>query len=71
MDPNFMIHLFNALIYSVLGLIIFVVGFVLIDWWTPYDLWKEIVEEQNNALAIMVAGISIGVCIIIAASVHG
>ena len=71
MDPLFIPHLINALTYAALGIVIFVLGFVLIDWWTPYDLWKEIVEEQNTALAIMVAGISVGVCIIIAASVHG
>ena len=37
---------------------------------TPYDLWGEIVEKKNTALAIMVGAMSIGVCIIIAAAVH-
>jgi uncharacterized membrane protein YjfL (UPF0719 family) len=71
MDALFITHLVNAVVYSLLGLVIFIVGFVVIDWWTPYDLWKEIVEEQNTALAILIAGISIGLCIIIASSVHG
>jgi uncharacterized membrane protein YjfL (UPF0719 family) len=57
--------------FSMMGLVIFLVGFVAIDWWTPYDLWKEIVEEQNTALAVLVGSISVGICIIIAASVHG
>jgi putative membrane protein len=37
---------------------------------TPYDLWKEIVEDKNVALAIMVGAMALGMCIIIAAAVH-
>ncbi|MBI4867064.1 MAG: DUF350 domain-containing protein [Candidatus Wallbacteria bacterium] len=71
LDPQFVPHAVNALIFAALGLIVFVAGFVVIDWWTPYDLWKEIVEEKNTALAIMVAGISLGLSLIIAAAIHG
>ncbi len=60
----------NALIYSVLGILIFAVAFVLIDKLTPYHLWKEIVEDKNVALAILIGALSIGMCIIIAAAVH-
>ena len=63
-------YLLNAIIYSLLGIIIFSLAFVLIDKMTPYDLWKEICENRNTALAIMVGAMSIGVCIIIAAAVH-
>jgi uncharacterized membrane protein YjfL (UPF0719 family) len=54
----------------VLGILIFVVVFVLIDKLTPYHLWKEIVEDKNVALAILIGAMSIGMCIIIAAAVH-
>jgi uncharacterized membrane protein YjfL (UPF0719 family) len=60
----------NALLYSVLGILIFVVAFVLIDKLTPYHLWKEIVEDKNVALAVLIGAMSIGMCIIIAAAVH-
>jgi putative membrane protein len=60
----------NALIYSVLGILIFAIAFVLIDKLTPYHLWKEIVEDKNVALAILIGALSIGMCIIIAAAVH-
>lgn len=60
----------NALIYALMGIVIFVFSFMLVDKLTPYDLWKEIVEDKNVALAIMIAGISLGMCIIIAAAVH-
>ena len=60
----------NALIYSVLGILIFVIAFVIIDKMTPYHLWKEIIEDKNVALAILIGALSIGMCIIIAAAVH-
>lgn len=63
-------YILNAIVYAVLGILIFSFAFVLIDKMTPYDLWREIVENRNTALAIMVGAMSIGVCIIIAAAVH-
>ena len=62
--------LVNALVYSVLGILIFVIAFLIIDKMTPYHLWKEIVEDKNVALAILIGALSIGMCIIIAAAVH-
>jgi putative membrane protein len=62
--------LVNAVIYSALGIVIFALAFVLIDKLTPYHLWKEIVDDKNVALAILIGALSIGMCIIIAAAVH-
>ncbi len=62
--------LLNALAFAFLGIAIFVIAFAIIDKLTPYALWKEIVEEQNVALAIMVGAMSVGMCVIIAAAVH-
>ena len=38
---------------------------------TTYKLWKEIIEERNSALAIVVGAMSLGICLIIAAAIHG
>ena len=38
--------LINAAMFAALGIVIFVVAFVVIDKMTPYALWKEIVEEN-------------------------
>jgi putative membrane protein len=62
--------LLNALIYALLGIVIFAFSFIIIDKMTPYHLWKEIVEDKNVALAILIGAISLGMCIIIAAAVH-
>jgi uncharacterized membrane protein YjfL (UPF0719 family) len=63
-------YLINALVFAVLGILIFIATFAIVDKMTPYALWKEIVEEKNLALAVMVGAMSIGMCIIIAAAVH-
>ena len=59
-----------AIVFALIGIVVFVGAFVIIDKMTPYDLWKEIVVEKNVALAVLVGAMSIGVCIIIAAAVH-
>ena len=63
-------YLINAIVYATLGILIFVIAFAIIDKATPYHLWKEIVEEKNLALAVLIGAMSIGMCIIIAAAVH-
>ncbi|MDP2996326.1 MAG: DUF350 domain-containing protein [Bryobacterales bacterium] len=63
-------YLLNALLFAALGILIFIGAFAIVDKLTPYALWKEIVEDHNVALAIMVGAMSIGMCIIIAAAVH-
>ena len=62
--------LLNALVYAVLGIVVLIVSFIVVDKLTPYDLWKEIVEEKNIALALFVGLMSLGVSIIIASAVH-
>ena len=63
-------YILNALVYSALGIAIFLGAFAIVDWITPYKLWEEIVKEKNMALAILVGAMSLGMCMIIAASVH-
>ena len=70
MNPSPLANLVNAVVYALLGIVIFVIAFAAIDRLTPYHLWKEIVEEKNAALAILVGAMSIGICLIIAAAVH-
>lgn len=67
---SFVQNIEAALAFAFIGIVIFIAAFVLIDRMTPYHLWKEIVEEKNVALAVLVGAMSIGICIIIAAAVH-
>ena len=63
-------NIVSALVFTVLGILIFIIAFVVMDKVTPYHLWKEIVQDHNMALAILVGAMSIGICIIIAAAIH-
>lgn len=68
---TFDVHAFlNAIVYAVLGIVIFVLSFILIDKATPYDLWRELVEDKNMALAIVTGAAALGISIIIAAAIH-
>ena len=60
----------NSILYAIIGIVIFVVGFLVIDKLTPVDLWKQLVVEKNLALAIVVGCAALGTCIIIAAAIH-
>jgi putative membrane protein len=59
-----------SLIFALIGVAVFWLCFVIIDKITPYDLWGEIVEKQNVALALVVAAMSLGISIIVAAAIH-
>src|SRR5207247_10936254 len=59
-----------ATVFALLGIVIFVLTFVIVDRVTPYSLWKEIVEEKNTALALLLGAASIGSCISIAHALH-
>jgi putative membrane protein len=68
-SPDFLSHLLSAVIYAVLGIVIFVAGFVLVDRLTPGSMWQELMEHRNVALGVTMAGIAIGLSIVIAAAI--
>jgi uncharacterized membrane protein YjfL (UPF0719 family) len=63
-------NIVNALVFALVGILIFVAAFFILDKLTPYHLWTEIVHEHNMALAILVGALSLGLCLIIAAAIH-
>jgi uncharacterized membrane protein YjfL (UPF0719 family) len=61
---------FNSLVYSILGVVVFWISFLVIDKFTPYNLWNELVEKKNQPLAIVIAAMCLGIAIIVAAAIH-
>ena len=61
----------NSLVFALVGIVVLILGFFTFDRITPYHLWKEIIQEKNTALGIVVGAISLGISIIIAAAIHG
>jgi uncharacterized membrane protein YjfL (UPF0719 family) len=62
---------FGSLLFALLGVAVFWLCFVIIDRLTPYDLWAEIIEKRNVALAIVVGSTAIAIGLIVAAAVQG
>ena len=62
---------FGSILYALIGVVIFWLCFLVVDKITPYDLWREIVEKQNRALALVVAAMCLGISLIVAAAIHG
>jgi putative membrane protein len=60
-----------SLIYSGIGLAVFVVGFYVIKLILPFDVNKEIEADQNTALGIVIGSFIIGLAIIVAAAISG
>ena len=69
MSP-FLQNVLAAILYTVLGVVLFVGGFFLFDRLTPGTLWKELIEDQNSALGILMGCVAIALAIIIAAAIH-
>lgn len=61
----------GSVVYALLGVVVFWVSFIVIDKLTPYNLWEELVEKQNMALGLVVAAMSLGISVIVAAAIHG
>ena len=60
----------NSMVYAFLGVALFCITFYVVDRLTPFNLWKELVEKQNTALAIVVGFAALGICVIVAAAIH-
>ena len=70
MDALALRSVMAALVYSVLGIVVFGVTFKIIDALTPYHLWRQLVEEKNVALAIVVGSMAVSIALIVAAAIH-
>ncbi len=60
-----------TIIYAVIGILLALLSYQIIDWITPGRLSKKISEEGNTALGIVVGALMLGICIIIAAAIAG
>lgn len=63
-------HIIASLVFSLLGIIILVVSFIIIDLLTPSALWKEITERKNLAVAFLAGSFMLSIAIIIASAMH-
>lgn len=60
-----------SLVYSAIGVAMFALCFLIIAKVSPFSIRKEIEEDQNVALAILISAVILGMSIIIAAAIGG
>ena len=63
--------LVTTVVFVLLGLIVFALTFFVIVKATPFSVRKELEEDHNVALAIVIAAVILGTALIIAAAIHG
>ncbi len=71
MERSLLQLLISTSVFSLLGLVAFGLAFFLITKISPFSIRKELEEDQNTALAIVIGAVIIGIAIIIGAAVHG
>jgi uncharacterized membrane protein YjfL (UPF0719 family) len=60
-----------SLVYSLIGLAVFVGGLFVFRLVMPFDVHKEIEVDQNTALGIVMGSFILGLAIIVAAAITG
>ena len=69
--PHVGVQLVAAVIFSTVGVIVFFGCLLLMEKLTPFSIVKEIGDEHNTAVAIIVGAMVLGISIIIAAAIVG
>lgn len=59
----------STVVYSLIGIIIFGLAFLVLDKLTPYSIHKEIGEDHNVALGVIIGSMMIALAIIISAAI--
>ena len=62
-------QILSSLIYSAIGIIVFLVAYAILEKLTPFSIRKEIEEDQNTALGIVIGSCFIALAIIISAAI--
>ena len=63
--------LVTTVVFTLFGLIVFTIAYTIIVKATPFSVRKELEEDHNTAIAIVIGSIIIGIALIIAAAIQG
>ena len=61
----------ESIVFSAIGMVFFGIAFFLITVISPFSIRKEIEEDQNTALGIVIGAVILGVAMIVSAAMHG
>jgi uncharacterized membrane protein YjfL (UPF0719 family) len=65
-DP---VHIIATLVYGLLGIAMAMLGYKAFERMVPFDVNRELEEDQNISIAIVIGSIIIGVSVIIAVAI--
>ena len=60
----------STVIYAFIGMLIFGIAFAIFNKLMPFSVRKEIEEDQNTSLGIIIGAMLIGLAMIISAAMH-
>lgn len=63
-------EVFATVFYTFLGLGLFILSYILIDWLSPIDLHEEMAEKGNVAVAIVIGSVMLSLALLIAAIIQ-
>ncbi len=61
----------TTIIFVAIGLIVFALAFLIVVLVSPFSVKKEIEEDHNTSLAIIIGAVIIGIAMIIASAIQG
>jgi uncharacterized membrane protein YjfL (UPF0719 family) len=61
----------SSAVFAGIGLAVFGIAFWIMTKVAPFSMKKEIEDDQNVALGVIVAGVLIGIALIISSAIHG
>ena len=64
-------QLLLALIFTLVGMVLFGFCIWLVVKFAPFSVQKEIEEDQNTSLGIIIGSLILGIALILAAAIHG
>lgn len=62
-------HMVASVVYALIGVAIFTLAFILMEKIAPFSLRKELAEDDNVAVGVVLGSIVIGLSIIIASAI--
>lgn len=63
--------LVSSAAFAGVGVVVFAAAFWIMTKLAPFSFRKEIEEDQNTALGVIIAGVLIGLALIISAAISG
>ena len=61
----------SSMVFTAIGLVLFAFAYLVMEKLTPFSLKKDLIEDQNVALGIVIAALIIGIAMIVSAAMHG